>query len=154
MSELYNVRMESLNVRKKKKELPNVTKVLSNVMLELHNVRMEPSNMRKIKKTTKCDKRTVTCRGVHGSGGLGLCPTRNRPIRVRVGRFSTHNRPVKRVRFCGSVCRWVASVSSEVETRRKTQKKGPKSARSRPIWPSSGEDFVKSDDFSPKSCPE
>ena len=61
MLELHNVRMEPLNVRKKKKELPNVTKVQSNVMLELHNVKMEPSNVRKMKKTTKCDKRTITC---------------------------------------------------------------------------------------------
>ena len=63
-------------------------------------------------------------RGVHGSGGSGLCPTRNRPVRDRVGRFSTRNRPVKRVGFHGSVCRRVASVSGEAETRRKTQKNG------------------------------
>ena len=45
MLELHNVRMESSNVMKKR-EPPNMTKVLSNVMLELHNVRMEPSNVR------------------------------------------------------------------------------------------------------------
>ena len=39
--------MESSNVRKKKREPPNVIKKLSNVMLELHNVRMEASNVRK-----------------------------------------------------------------------------------------------------------
>ena len=33
--------------REKKKNPPNVTKVLSNVILELQNVRMEPSNVRK-----------------------------------------------------------------------------------------------------------
>ena len=47
---LHNVRMELLNVRKKKIREPlNVTKVLSNVMLELHNVRMKPLNVRKIR---------------------------------------------------------------------------------------------------------
>ena len=35
------------NAIKKKRELPNVTKVLSNVMLELHHMRMKPSNVRK-----------------------------------------------------------------------------------------------------------
>jgi len=50
---LYNVRMEALNVRKKKKrKSPNVTKVLLNVMLVLSNVIMEPSNVRKNKGTT------------------------------------------------------------------------------------------------------
>ena len=47
---LYNVRMEISKVKKKKKEPPNVTKVLSNLMLELYNMRMEPSNVRKKKK--------------------------------------------------------------------------------------------------------
>ena len=41
------MRMEPSNVRKKIREPPNVTKVLSNVILKLHNVRIEPSNMRK-----------------------------------------------------------------------------------------------------------
>ena len=45
--ELHNVRMESLNVRKKVREPSNMRKELSHVMLELHNVRMEPSNVRK-----------------------------------------------------------------------------------------------------------
>ena len=46
--ELHNVRIEPLNVRKKKvKEPPNMRKKLSHVMLELHNVRMELSNVRK-----------------------------------------------------------------------------------------------------------
>ena len=44
---LLHVKMEPLNVRKKIKEPPNVTKVLSNVMSELHNVRIESSNVRK-----------------------------------------------------------------------------------------------------------
>ena len=45
----------------KKRELPNVIKVLSNMMLELHNVRNILSNARKKNKgITKCDKRTVT----------------------------------------------------------------------------------------------
>ena len=41
------MRMELLNVKKKVREPPNMTKELSHVMLELHNVRMKPSNMRK-----------------------------------------------------------------------------------------------------------
>ena len=42
------MRIELSNVRKKKiKELPNVTKVQSYVMLVLHNVRIVPSNVRK-----------------------------------------------------------------------------------------------------------
>ena len=45
--ELHNVRMEPSNVRKKKRELPNVRKELSHVMLELHNVRMKSSSVRK-----------------------------------------------------------------------------------------------------------
>ena len=47
MLELHNVRIEPSNVRKKKREPPNVRKELLHVMLELHNVRMEPSNVRK-----------------------------------------------------------------------------------------------------------
>ena len=43
------------------RELPNVTKVQSYVMLVLYNVRITPSNVRKKKGTTKCDKSTVTC---------------------------------------------------------------------------------------------
>ena len=62
MLEMHNVIMEPLNVRKKRREPPNVRKELSNVMLELHNVRVEPSNVRKKNKgTTQCDKRTDTC---------------------------------------------------------------------------------------------
>ena len=60
LSNVHNVRMEPSNVRKKIKEHPNVTKVLSNMMLELHNVRNVLSNARKKNKgITKCDKRTV-----------------------------------------------------------------------------------------------
>ena len=58
---LHNVRMESSNVRKKIRKPPNVTKVLSHVMLKLHNMRMELSNVRKNKGTSKNDKRTVIC---------------------------------------------------------------------------------------------
>ena len=48
---LHNVRMKSLNVRKKKNRKPlNVIKALVNVTLEPHNVRMEPSNVRKKKR--------------------------------------------------------------------------------------------------------
>ena len=47
MLELYNVIMESPNVRKKVRELPNLRKELSHVMLKLHNVRMEPSSVGK-----------------------------------------------------------------------------------------------------------
>ena len=46
---------------KKIRELPNVTKVQSYVMLVLHNMRMIQSNVRKNKGTTICDKSTVTC---------------------------------------------------------------------------------------------
>ena len=61
-------------------------------------------------------------RGVHGSGGSSLCPTR-KPTRKRSGsRFSTRNRPVKRVGFRSLVCWQVASVSDEAETQWKTQK--------------------------------
>ena len=61
-------------------------------------------------------------RGVHGLGGSGLCPTR-KPTRKRSGsRFSTRNRPVKRVGFRRSVFRRVASISGEAETWQKTQK--------------------------------
>ena len=45
--ELYNVRMKSINVRKKIREPPNVRKELSHVMLELHNMMMEQSSVRK-----------------------------------------------------------------------------------------------------------
>ena len=44
--------------RRRKKESPNVTKVLSNVILKLYNVIIEPSNVRK--KITKCNKRIDT----------------------------------------------------------------------------------------------
>ena len=44
---LHNIRMVPSNVRKKIKELPNVTKVQLYVMLVLHNVRMVLSNVRK-----------------------------------------------------------------------------------------------------------
>ena len=58
---LLHVKMEPSNVRKKIKEPPNVTKVLSNVMLEQHSVRMESSNVIENMGTTECDKRTVIC---------------------------------------------------------------------------------------------
>ena len=54
----------TLNVRKKIRELLNVTKVQSYVILVLHYVRMIPSNVKKKKNnkgTTKCDKSTLTC---------------------------------------------------------------------------------------------
>ena len=44
---LPNVTMKLSNMRKKIKELPNVTKVQLEVMLVLHNVRIESSNVRK-----------------------------------------------------------------------------------------------------------
>ena len=52
--------MEPTNVKKKIKLL-NMTKVLLNVMLVLPNMTMEPLNVRKKKKTTKSNKRIVTC---------------------------------------------------------------------------------------------
>ena len=58
---LHNVRKVQLNVRKKIREPPNVTKVQSHVMLVLHNVRMVQSNVRKNKGTTECNKSIVTC---------------------------------------------------------------------------------------------
>ena len=55
----YNVciaqyKNETVKCKKKKRKLPNVTKILSNVMLEQQNVR-------KNNRIPKCDKRTVTC---------------------------------------------------------------------------------------------
>ena len=46
MLTLHNLRMELSNVRKKekKRELTNLTKKLSNMMLRLHNIRMELLN--------------------------------------------------------------------------------------------------------------
>ena len=41
------MRIESLNVRKKARESPNVRKELSHVMLEMHNVRIKLSNVKK-----------------------------------------------------------------------------------------------------------
>ena len=41
------MRIKSSNVRKKIRELHNVTKELTYVIFELHNVKMEPSNVRK-----------------------------------------------------------------------------------------------------------
>ena len=60
---LFNVTIESSNLRKKKiKELLYVTKKLSNMILKLHNVIMESSNVRKKNKgTTECSKRIVKC---------------------------------------------------------------------------------------------
>ena len=57
---LHNMRMVPSNVRKKIRELPNVIKVQSYVMLVLHNIRMIPSNVRK-NKETECNKSTVIC---------------------------------------------------------------------------------------------
>ena len=68
-----------------------------------------------------------------------MCPTR-KPTRKRSGsRFSTRNRPVKRVGFRGSVFRRVASVSGEAETRRKTQK----NSQNRRYLARSGQDPVR-----------
>ena len=45
---LPNVKMkQSILRKKKKKELPNLTKKQSYMMLKLHNIRMELSNVRK-----------------------------------------------------------------------------------------------------------
>ena len=44
---LPNVAFDPSNVRKKKRELPNMTKVQSHVILVLHNLRVVRSNMRK-----------------------------------------------------------------------------------------------------------
>ena len=50
MLELYNVRIEPSNVRKKKiREPPNVTKELSHVMLKLYSLRKELPNVGKKK---------------------------------------------------------------------------------------------------------
>ena len=61
MLELHNTRLKPSNVRKKRTESLNVTKVQSHVMLVLHNVRMVPSNVRRNNRTIECDKRIVTC---------------------------------------------------------------------------------------------
>ena len=58
---LPNVKMESSNVRKKIKELLNVIKVRSHVMLVLPNVTMKSSNVRKKKGIIECVKSKVTC---------------------------------------------------------------------------------------------
>ena len=97
---------------------------------------------------TSCILYAIDSRGVHGSGGSGLCPTRNWPVRDWVGRNPIRNWPVKRVRFRMSVCQQVASVSSEDETQWKT----PKNGQNRQNLTRSGEDFIKANDFSLKSC--
>ena len=51
---------ELLNMRRKKKKPPNVTKVLSNVILVLLTVKMKLSNVTKNKGTTECNKSTIT----------------------------------------------------------------------------------------------
>ena len=58
---LLNVLMELSNVREKKKELLNVSKVSLNVMLILPNVTMKSSNVKKKKETTNCDKNIIIC---------------------------------------------------------------------------------------------
>ena len=54
------MRIVPSNVRKKIKDLLNVIKVQSYVMLTLDNVKMVSSNVRKNKGTIECDKTTVT----------------------------------------------------------------------------------------------
>ena len=44
---LHNMRMVPSKVRKRRRELLNVTKIQSRVILVLYNVRMVPSNVRK-----------------------------------------------------------------------------------------------------------
>ena len=62
MLDLQNVRMEPSNVRNKIRELPNVTKELSYVMLELHDMRMKLSNLRKkVREPPMCGKKIITC---------------------------------------------------------------------------------------------
>ena len=59
---LPNVAFDPSNVRKKKRELPNMTKVQSHVILVLHNLRVVRSNMRKKNtRTTECGKSAVKC---------------------------------------------------------------------------------------------
>ena len=57
-----------------------------------------------------------------GRAGWVCAKPANRPVKRSGSRFLTSNRLVKRVGFCGSVFRRVASVSGEAETRQKTQK--------------------------------
>ena len=47
MLELYNVKMELSNVKKKVREPSNMRKELSYMMLKLYNIRIELSNMKK-----------------------------------------------------------------------------------------------------------
>ena len=61
-----NVMLELDNMRNRQmwekiRLIPNVTKILSNMMLKLHNVIIESLNVRKYMGTTKCDKITITC---------------------------------------------------------------------------------------------
>ena len=55
------MRMIPSIVRKKIRELSNVIKVYSHVMLVLYKVRIVPSNMRKNKGIIECNKSKITC---------------------------------------------------------------------------------------------
>ena len=75
MLELHNMRLKPSNVRKKRRESLNVTKVQSHVILVLHNVRIVPSNARRNNRTIECDKRIVTC-------DVGIAQCENEIIRA------------------------------------------------------------------------
>ena len=55
----------------------------------------------------------IYIRAVHGSDELGFCLTHNQLVEVRVGYFSTHNRPVIAMDLLVQVAGWRPSVSGE-----------------------------------------
>ena len=55
----------------------------------------------------------IYIRAVHGSDELGFCLTHNQLVEVRVGYFSTHNRPVIVTDLLVQVAGWRSSISSE-----------------------------------------
>ena len=88
--------------------------------------------------------RRTGARAIHGSGGSGLCPTRNRPPRDRVLRVSFS---------LGE--HWFRVKLKLAENHRKKEKIDEISLDPSKIQCNlarSGRDFAKSDAFSPKSC--
>ena len=60
----------------------------------------------------------IYIRAIHGSGELGFCLTHNQLVEVRVGYFSTHNRPVIAMDLLVQVAGWRPSVSGEPDIHR------------------------------------
>ena len=63
-----------------------------------------------------------------------MCPTYNRPVRDRVSKNPTRNRPIKKFGFRGSDVRRVGSVLGEAETCQKPLKIGEISPDLAKIW--------------------